>query len=95
VDLFDSFPPDVQRNHKLLTSFCHWYLNWSRRQNIRDKAKVKRIAKKLALENPSWKSRQIAEHETIVEIAGAYSLHQRKKWIREVVKRGPGRPKKK
>jgi hypothetical protein len=25
LDLFDSLPPNVQKNHKLLTAFCHWY----------------------------------------------------------------------
>jgi hypothetical protein len=94
VDLFDALPHHVQQNHKLLIAFCHWYLNWTRRQNVRDKAKVKRKAKEIAIVYPAWKARQIAEHETIVEIAGTYSINQRCKWIREVVKRGPGRPKK-
>jgi hypothetical protein len=68
VDLFDALPHHVQKNHKLLTAFCQWYL-YSKHDKLISRSvsyyfrdQIQAMALKLHKENPNLKAPAILSH---------------------------------
>lgn len=81
IEVFDSLPISVQRNHKLLKTFCKWYLGHYKRENIQTRIQAKRKAKEIKKQYPKMSGRKISEHPEMLEIAGMYASKTRYKWV--------------
>lgn len=95
IEVFDALPHHIQKNHALLEAFCYWYLRKVRRLDQRTKRQVQKKAKELTKKHPDMKSGDMSKHPEILE-AGAkhFSNLQVRRWLREVLQKRPGRPRK-
>jgi hypothetical protein len=85
IEVFDSLPKSVQRNHNLLKGFCKWYSGYYKRENIQTRIQAKGKAKELKKQYPKMSGRKISEHPEMLEIAGMYASKTRYNWVRAAI----------
>lgn len=95
VEVFDALPHNIQNNHALIEAFCYWYLRKTRRFDQETKRQVQKKAKQLMKKYPDMKSGDMAKLPEILEAGAKYFQNITvRRWLRLVLKKGPGRPKK-
>jgi hypothetical protein len=95
VEVFDALPHNIQNNHALIEAFCYWYLRKTRRLDQETKRQVQKKAKQLMKKYPDMKSGDMAKLPEILEVGAKHFQNITvRRWLRPVLKKGPGRPKK-
>lgn len=94
IDLFDSGPEEYRKLAEALLRKHTDKADKNAGQSYYDRCYVHQIASELDEQHPEWTTRQIYEDPRTQEIAKHYSERTVLDWIREVIKRPRGRPRK-